>query len=62
MHAIICILYVIFNKVNKVQAKNKVQKVRTSQLCSTSVTTGLIYALCACDETYKLNGTELLTA
>jgi len=25
-------LYVIFNKVNKVQAKNKVQKVRTSQL------------------------------
>jgi len=26
MHAIICILYVIFNKVNKVQAKNKVQK------------------------------------
>ena len=61
MHAIMCILYVIFNKVNKVQAKNKVQKVRTL-LCSTCVTTGLIYALCACDDTYKLNGTELLTA
>ena len=33
----ICILefmnFVIFNKVHRVQAKNKVQKVRTSQLC-----------------------------
>ena len=26
-------LYVIFNKIHKVQVKNKVQKVRTSQLC-----------------------------
>ena len=39
MCAIICIfdyelyeLYVIYNKVHKVQANNKVQKVRTSQL------------------------------
>ena len=27
-------LHAILNKVHKVQAKNKVQKVRTSQLCS----------------------------
>ena len=38
MHAIIWILeltnfMLFFNKVHKVQAKNKVQKVRTSQLC-----------------------------